>query len=69
MHTCHETDPKHARIQKIPSGAVLTMFFYSTTYFIDSDTDLPLETIGPFGSNCFSRGVRTSISKETYSHL
>ena len=25
-----------------------------------------LEAIGPNASNCFSRGVRTSISKETY---
>ena len=31
--------------------------------------DLPLEAIGPEGSNCFSRVVNTIISKETYSHL
>ena len=28
-------------------------------------TNLP----GPKGSDCFSMGVRTSISKETYSHV
>ena len=29
----------------------------------------PQEAIGPNGSNCFSRGVCTSISKENYSPL
>ena len=27
------------------------------------------EAIGPIGANCFSSGVRSSIFKETYSHL
>ena len=30
-------------------------------------TDLSREAIGPKGSNCLSRGLHTSISKETYS--
>ena len=44
-------------------------FFQSSTYFTKGRTDLPRETIRPPGSNCFSRGDRSSISKETYSHL
>ena len=32
-----------------------------STYFTESRTNLPLEAIGPKG-NCFSRGVRTSIT-------
>ena len=43
---------------------VLKTYFVSLTYFIEGCTDLPREAIGP-GSNCFSRGVSTSISKET----
>ena len=35
-------------------------FFKSSTYFIEGRTDLHREAIGPDGSNCFSRGVRTS---------
>ena len=31
--------------------------------------DLPREAIGPKGSNCFSRGVLTGLSKETYSNV
>ena len=31
-------------------------------------TDRPWEAIGPNGSNCFPSGVRTRISKETYSN-
>ena len=44
------------------------LFNYLLTYFIEGRMDLPRETIGPKGSNCFSSGGRTSISKETYSH-
>ena len=35
-----------------------------STYFTEGRTDLPREAIGPDGSNCFSRGVHTSTSKE-----
>ena len=45
------------------------LFNYLLTYFIEGRMDLPRETIGPKASNCFSSGGRTSISKETYSHL
>ena len=44
-------------------------FFYSSTYFTKGRMDLHREAIGPDGSNCFWRGVRTKMSKETYSHL
>ena len=36
----------------------------SSKYFTEGCMDLPQEAIGPKGSNCFFRGVRTSISKE-----
>ena len=58
----------HALIQKIPSGGPET-FFKPSTYFTEGRMDLPREAIGPKGSNCFTRGVRTIISKETYSNL
>ena len=47
----------------------LFLFFQPTTYFTEGHTYLPREAIGPEGSNCFSSGVRTSISKETYSFV
>ena len=54
---------KHARIQKIPSQGVgrgPEILFKSSTYFTqEGRTDLSREAIGPEGSNCFSREVRT----------
>ena len=38
-------------------------------YFTDGRMRLHREAIGPKACNCFSSGVRTNISKETYSHL
>ena len=38
-------------------------------YFTEGHTNLPREAIGLKGSICFLRGVRTSISKETYNCL
>ena len=43
----------------------LCVLFLIMTYFTEGRTNLPREAMGP----CFSREVRTSISKETYSHL
>ena len=48
-------------IQNFLSGVgeeevVLTIFFKSSTYFIEGCMDLPQEVIGPLGSNCFLRG-------------
>ena len=34
-----------------------------------NNMDLSREAFGPYGSNCFLKGVCTSISKESYSHL
>ena len=39
------------------------LFSQPSTYFTEGRTNLPPEAIGPLGSNCFLRGVRT------YSHL
>ena len=41
----------------------------SSLYFTEDRTSLHQDAIGPLVSNCFSRGVHTSISKETASHL
>ena len=45
------------------------LIFESSTYFTEGRMDLPREAIGPEGSNCFSKGVQTSISKETCTNL
>ena len=50
-------------------GGWVCLLFFSSTYFREGRMDLPLEAIGPNGSNCFSRGVHTRNSKENYSHL
>ena len=50
----------HAKIQKIALGVSLT----SSTYFHGGPNGPPREAIGPEGSNCFSIGVRTSMSME-----
>ena len=62
----------HARIHKIPhevgggGGEVLTTFL--VIHVVQRGTNLPREAIG-LGSNCFSRGIHTSISTETYGHM
>ena len=38
-------------------------------YFTEGHTDPPREAIESNGSNSFSRGIRTSISKKTYMYL
>ena len=51
---------------------VLTAFIFlqSTTYFTEGGENLPpWRSNWIIGSNSFLREVRTSISKETYSHL
>ena len=48
---------------------VLQHFLVMSTYFIKGRSDLPGEAVRLKGSNCFSRGVRTRISMETYCHL
>ena len=40
-----------------------------STYFTEGRMDLTREAFGPEWSNCFSRVVRTSISKATYSNF
>ena len=57
-------------VQKITSGGGGSeKFFLVINELSRAVYDLPRETVGPAGSNCFSRVVRTSNSKETYSHL
>ena len=53
--------------RKLHQGALTTFFlFFLVIYeFTEGRTNLPQETIGPKGSNCFLRGVRTSISMAT----
>ena len=50
-----------------PETSLLTSFYFYFLYhqhiYTEVRTDLPLETIGPKGPNCFSRGLRTSLSK------
>ena len=53
----------------VRGGGMVVFFSQPATYFAEGRTNLPPEAIGPSGSNCFSRGVRTSVSKKTYSHL
>ena len=43
-------------------------FFKQSTYFTDGPTNLHQEASGPKVSDCFLRGVHTSI-KETYNHF
>ena len=64
----------YAQIQKILSGGGGGVggggggiFSHPRTmFFTEVGRDLPREAIGPKGSNCFSRGVITSIFRETY---
>ena len=44
---------------------LLKTFFWSSTYFTEGSMDLSR----PKGSNCFSRKVHTSISKDSYSNV
>ena len=46
-----------------------TRQFFQSTYLTEGRTTLHQEAIGPKGSNFFFEGIRTNISKETYSHL
>ena len=55
------------RSRKFSQGVL--KLFKSSLCFTVGCRDLPREAIGPKGSNCFSRGVHTSISKKTYSNL
>ena len=68
-HTSHgHADPENSAMG--PDNGFFYIYIYKlSTYFTEDRTNLPREAIGPEGSNCSSRGVRTSISKETYSHL
>ena len=55
--------------RKLHQGG-LTMFCFLVIYeFTEGRTDLLQEAIEPKGYNFFLRGVRTSFSKETNSHL
>ena len=66
---------QYAWIEKIPPGwgwgvrVGWSWYFWLSTYFTEGRTDLTREAIGPNGSNCFSRGLRTSIYKGPYSYL
>ena len=51
-------DPEHSVIR------VLT--FCCHKRISEGRSSLPREAFGPLGSNCFSMGIRTSISNETY---
>ena len=55
-------------IQEIPSRGVLNFFYLVINVFHRETYSFSCEAIG-LGPNCVSRGVCTSISKETYSNL
>ena len=65
----------HAMIQENLSERPDTFFVFVCFCFLDMFIFQRrlygpfLEAFGHKGSNCFSRGVQNSISKETYSHL
>ena len=48
---------------------VVVVVVLASMYFTEGRTDLLREAIGPEGSNCFSKGGCTSMSKETYTNL
>ena len=54
----------HPRIQKEVLAAFFSFFFFVVNAFhLSGRTGLPREAIGPDGSNCLSRGVRTRVLK------